>query len=406
MPVSDVLFVVSAALPDGPVDAPGPRKDFVALSRALQATVLDYTCVTRSREGQLVARVLGMPVAQAWLAFRRRRAYRAVLTDGEHIGLPLALLFKIARCAMPHVTIGHRIVTRQKRPFFRWLKVHSHISRIALHSSVQHRMAIEDLGLPVEKLALTPYQVDTDFWRPQPVAEEAMICSAGLEHRDYPTLFQAVAGLEVRVEVAAASYWSHQRNTAAGATPPPNVNVGAYDYHALRDLYARASLVVVPLFDVDFQAGITTILEAMAMGKAVIVTRTRGQTDAVEDGSTAAHVTSSPPLPDRSPSDESRPDGSGGDESLLRRVAAAEGVTLEPNGLYVPPGDAAALRQAITHLLEHPEERAALGAAGRRAVEQLVTVDKYTERMTRLLVQAGEEQAPGALRLATSSVAP
>jgi hypothetical protein len=39
---------------------------------------------------------------------------------------------------------------------------------------------------------------------------------------------------------------------------------------------ARSSVVVVPLFDVDFHAGITTILEAMAMGKAVIVTHSMG----------------------------------------------------------------------------------------------------------------------------------
>lgn len=384
-----VLFVVSAALPNGPLDLPGPRKDYVALARALNATILDYTSVARSPAARLLARVLGMPVGQAWLAFRQRRAFRAVLTDGEHIGLPLALLLKAARYPLPHVTIGHRIVTRQKGPFFRWLKLHSHISRIVLHSSLQHRMAIDTLGIPVDKLALTPYQVDTDFWRPQPVAEEPMICSVGLEHRDYPTLFQAVEGLDARVEVAAASYWSHQRNSAAGVTPPPNVKVGAYDYFALRDLYARAALVVVPLYDVDFQAGITTILEAMAMGKAVVVTRTRGQIDVVEDGGAAMREMPSPRQ----------------EESLLRRVAAAQGVTLEPNGLYVPPGDPAALRQAITYLLEHPEERATLGAAGRRAVEQLVTVDAYAERFSRLIEQACAEQATATLGMSTDPVA-
>jgi hypothetical protein len=35
----------------------------------------------------------------------------------------------------------------------------------------------------------------------------------------------------------------------------------------------------VPLLDVPFQAGVTTILEAMAMEKTVICSRTLGQTD-------------------------------------------------------------------------------------------------------------------------------
>jgi glycosyltransferase involved in cell wall biosynthesis len=369
---SNILFVVSAALPDGPVDPPGPRKDYVAIARALDVTVLDYTAVERSPAARRLARWAGMPVAQAWLAFRQRRRFRAVLTDGEHIGLPLALMLKAARDRIPHVTIGHRLANGPKRPLFRWLRAHSHIDRIVLHSSVQHRLAISELGIPPERLALLPYQVDTEFWRPTPVAEERLICSVGLEHRDYPTLFRAVDGMDVQVAVAAASYWSHQRNTAADAPPPPNVTVGAYNYHDLRDLYARAALVVVPLFDVDFQAGITTILEAMAMGKAVVVTHTRGQVDVVED---RRAVTRGTPPRRR-------------DESLLRSVAAAAGVTLEPNGLYVPPGDSVALRRAIAYLLDHPEERARLGAAGRRAVERLVTVERFAQGIARLVEDA------------------
>ena len=57
-----------------------------------------------------------------------------------------------------------------------------------------------------------------------------------------------------------------------------------YEYRELRDLYAQSAFVVVPLYENDFQAGVTTMLEAMAMGKAVIATRTTGQTDVIIDG--------------------------------------------------------------------------------------------------------------------------
>ena len=65
---------------------------------------------------------------------------------------------------------------------------------------------------------------------------------------------------------------------------PPNVFVRRYEYHELRDLYARSSVVAVPLYENDFQAGITTLLEAMAMGKPVIVTHTSGQAEVITDG--------------------------------------------------------------------------------------------------------------------------
>lgn len=376
--MSDVLLVVSATVPP-PVDRPrGPRKDYVELARALDATVIDRAAVARAWDARLIGRVGGTALAQAWLAFRQRSQHRVILTDGEHIGIPLAALLKLAGARVPHVTIGHRLSSRYKRPLLRWLKLHTHLSRIALHSQRQHQIAVEALGIAPQRLALVPYQVDADFWRPLDAAEERLVVSAGLEHRDYPTLFRAAQGLDAHVVIGAASYWSHQRNTARDAACPPNVQIGSFDYFALRDLYARAAVVVVPLADVDFQAGVTTVLEAMAMGKAVVVTHSQGQVDMVEDR--RAVTRGQPPRP--------RP------TSLLRLLAAEEHATVEPNGFYVPPGDPDALRAAITYLLDHPAERAQLGAAGRRAVEQLLTTDHFVQRLGALVDAARSASTP------------
>ncbi len=345
----------------------------------LHASVIDYSAVRAAWLPRLIARVVGMPVAQAWLAFHRRRAFDAVLTDGEHIGIPLALLLKLFNYRMAHVTVGHRITAPKKRPFFRWLKAHSHISRIALHAKRQHELGIHELGIEPSKLALVPYQVDTEFWRPQPVAEERMVCSAGLEFRDYPTLVAAVEGSDIRVVIGAASHWSKRRNTAAGEQPS-NVTVDRFDYFGLRDLYARSSIVVVPLDETDFQAGITTVLEAMSMAKPVVVTHTQGQTDVVLDRRTFT----------RGMTPRARP------SSFLSTLAEAAAVTLEPSGFYVPPGDHEALRRAIAYLLEHPEERKCLGAAGRRAVERLTRVDQYAARLQELIGAAVQESQVGA----------
>jgi glycosyltransferase involved in cell wall biosynthesis len=370
-----VLFVVTADL-DAPRPAGGPRKDYIALAEALRADILDRTAARGPAFTRLIGRWCGVAIAQAVLAFARRKQYDAVLTDGEHIGIPLGLLLKLARYRLPHVTIGHRIAASKKRPFFRWLGVQTHISRIALHSQRQHELAVQRLGLDDEKLALLPYQADTTFWQPQPeVKEERLICSAGLEFRDYPTLVEAVDGLDVRLVIGAASHWSKRRNTAAETGTPANVEVDRFDYFALRKLYARAAIVVVPLDDVDFQAGVTTILEAMAMAKPVIVTHSLGQTDVVEDRRTitrGAH-------PRRRP------------ESLMHRVAESAGLQIQPNGFYVPPNDPAALRRAIEYLLDRPDERARLGAAGRSTVERLATLENYVARLSALVDEAIQE---------------
>ena len=385
--MSRVLFVVTA---DVPSVAPtsGPRRDYLALANGLGADILDRPAARRHWAGGLLAKACGIAAAQAVVAFLKRGKYDAILTDGEHIGIPLALLLKLVGSRTPHVTIGHRITASKKRGFFRWLKVQSNISRIALHSQRQYELGIDELGLTEDKLALIPYQADTQFWKPQPeIAEERLICSAGLEFRDYPTLVEAVEGLDVKVVIGAASHWSKRRNTAEATEQPKNVEVDKFDYIALRQLYARAAVVVVPLEDVDFQAGVTTILEAMSMGKPVIVTHTAGQTDVVEDRRSLT----------RGAQPRQRPAG------LMKRVAESAGVQIQPTGFYVPPSDPGALRRAIEYLLDRPDERARLGAAGRQTVERLASLEMYVARLRDLVNDSIAERSPHGARAAAPS---
>ena len=173
-------------------------------------------------------------------------------------------------------------------------------------------------------------------------------------------------GLPVRVVIAAGSRWSRHSNTATGELPA-NVAVTALDYRPLRDLYARARFVVVPLREVDNQAGITLILEAMAMAKAVIVTATRGQRDVICGRlCTAAGLTA---------------ERFGGPRAFGVTGPLAEAET----GLYVPPGDAVALRRAIQYLADHPEEATRMGAAGRRLLEEQMSLGRYVRRIVALL---------------------
>lgn len=353
----------------------GPRRDYAVLAQLLDATIVDRTAVSSSIVARALLRTAGLPPALAWLAFRRRADHAVIVTDGEHIGIPLALLLRLARARVKHVTIGHRLSSPKKRIFFRLFGAHKAMSTILLHSTHQHHAAVRDLGIPAQRLALVPYQVDTMYWSPLDRPEEPLIVAAGLEHRDYATLFRAVDGLPVRVVVGAASLWSRQK--LALSAPPANVELGAFDYTALRELYARAALVVVPLADVDNQAGVTTILEAMAMGKAVVVTQSIGQTDVIEDRRTPSRGLPRP-----------RP------VSLTRTIAAQAGIAAEATGFYVPPRDAEALRKTIVYLIDHPTERAQLGRAARRTAEQLFSVELFAERVAELV--RGPAAAPPA----------
>ena len=358
--MSSTLLIVSA---DAAADAAraergeAPRRDYLELASRLEADVLDFGSISRDRVGSRLSRVLGRGVAQALLGWRRSRGYQTVFSDGEHFGLLLGMLLRARRNRPRHVLLAHHLTPKKKHPFARLAR--PAIDALIVHADLQRRLAVEKLSFAPERVYHLPYQADQDFWRPegrQPGS--ALICSAGLECRDYATVIDAIEGLPVSFYIGAASHWSSKRNLLEGRPLPDQVHVDTYDYLALRDLYARSRFVVVPLFDVDFQAGITLILEAMAMAKGVVVTRTQGQRDVVVgpvwEGGNVSWPADGPP-PEQS------------------------------SGVYVAPGDVDAWRGAIRFLLEHPDVAARLGANGRLAVEQHYTVEQFAERLAELI---------------------
>ena len=196
--------------------------------------------------------------------------------------------------------------------------------------------------------------VDLDFWQPGTgEAEDNLICAVGTEARDYPLLVEAVRGLDVRAEIAVGTMVKSPGDGGDGGLPrtmagvarsevPPNVFMREHlSPVELRELYRRARVVVVPLRDVDYDAGVTAITEAMAMGKPVIVTQTRGQVDIVSSGR---------------------------------------------EGRLVPPGDAQALRAAIVELLGDSGACAEMGRAGRELAERRHSLDDYADDFAALVL--------------------
>ena len=316
-----------------------PQMDYFALQQALNADLLDYAALEAEASPAIVrlARRAGRDAALAALGYTKRHGYDVIYSNGENVSIPLAAMLRSTTRRPLHILIGHRVSPRKKRPFLRALQ--SRMDAVFLYASTQRDYALRELNMPANKLHLIPFHADHRFYRPLPPSPDAppdLICSAGLEWRDYPTLLEGVRDLPVTVRLAAASPWSKHRNETEKRELPPNVTAQRYEYHALRQLYADSKFVVVPLYENDFQAGITTILEGMAMGKAIITTHTTGQIDTIRDG---------------------------------------------VNGLYVPPGDAAGWRKAITRLLENPDEAERLGAQARHDIESGITLDHWVERI-------------------------
>lgn len=97
----------------------------------------------------------------------------------------------------------------------------------------------------------------------------------------------------------------------------------------------RAEVVALPLLPSERSTGQVVLLEAMALGKAVVTTRMTGTVDYVQDGVT---------------------------------------------GVFTEAGDAPGLAAALRRLLANPEERNRLGRAALAFVEAELSPDRHAER--------------------------
>jgi glycosyltransferase involved in cell wall biosynthesis len=252
----------------------------------------------------------------------------------------LAGVLKFNRAKFPHVALMYWMSRPAVAVPLSFL--HSHIDRIVTWSSVQREFAIKKLGIPAAKIVFVGHPVDQLFWMPRE-RENDIICSVGSEMRDYATLVEALRGLEIHCHIATAGIRiigkvfsrkiqpsEHLKNLST------NIVVQPLSLPDLRDLYSRSRFVVVPLLPSNTDNGVNTILEAMSMGKAVICSKTEGQIDVIQEGNT---------------------------------------------GIYVPPGDVKALRNAIEYLWNNPSVAETMGRNGRAHIEQHHTLDAFVNKV-------------------------
>lgn len=193
-----------------------------------------------------------------------------------------------------------------------------------------------------DRLHLVQFGVDTGFWTVKESAQTKnyILAIGNDDGRDYETLLSAIGSHTLRL---------HTARPLPGELPP-NVAHTKGDWagralsdEQLRDLYRGSRFVVTPLHDSAQPQGQSVTLQAMACGKAVILSRTRGLWS----------------------------------RELMQHLH---------NCYLVPPGDVAALRAAIDHLDRDEELRASLGQAARRSVEQHFSSDMMAEGIGKVLL--------------------
>lgn len=261
------------------------------------------------------------------LAFHAKKIsgqYDIIWADSEKVGIPLALL----DIKKPIITVCHHMASPKKRWFIKFLGITQKWDGAGYLAQAERDFLIKYYKIPANRLLkIVNLEIDINKFQPAPFVTEGPIISLGVAKRDYHTLIASIKQLpQYATEIYISSrFYDTYKGNLRESIPDWIHFHERVSYQELINKYKRARFVVLPLKDTTlFSAGSSVVLEAGALGKAVIATKTQGMTDFVIDGVT---------------------------------------------GLLVPPHDVEAMRDAIYTLWNNPELAYEMGLEARKYIE-------------------------------------
>ena len=319
-----------------------PRTDYVELSKIINSDILDYTYYssydnTIFRSIENLAR---LDIKLAFAGLKKASSYDKVLLMSERAAIPYLMFQGLYKNLPPAVFISMHSSKKQAEVFKRF-SLGAKLQTVISFSPAQRDFLVNDMNISEEKICYIPYVIDEKFFKPQQNKTEDFILSVGgIPGRDYPTLIRAVDNTNIKTVIISGGRL-YGRKTSDGLTSlPANIEVlSGFDAAQMREFYSKAKAVVIPLETKrDDAAGSSVLLEAMAMAKTTIISRSDGILPYLNDES--AYIT-------------------------------------------VTPENPGELKKAIENAYQNPDEKIGLNA--RKIIEEKLSLEIYADSLARAI---------------------
>ena len=279
-------------------------------------------------------------------SLRRANAADVIFSTVDTLGIPLILLKRVGLVRRPlvYVSIGlpERLVQLRNRPMRRLYRSALRGASAVVAYSEHEAAALRDwLGPGGPEVVFVPFGVDVDAFRPVEAADQDFdVLSVGVDPRRDFELLLAIA--ERNPELIFRIVAGADRARSLGRLPDNVTLETDIPLEQVRLRLAASRCVALPVRDNSYSGATTTLLQAMAMGKPVIVSRT---------------------------------------------VAIAEGYELEDrdNCRLVEPGDEQAFERAVLETLTGAAAARALGSRARQTVERSFSWERFTGALWEVL---------------------
>ncbi|HEY1317938.1 MAG TPA: glycosyltransferase [Gaiella sp.] len=273
-----------------------------------------------------------------------------VLSTVDTVGIPLMLLARarVVRPPFVYVAIGlpERLAqlrsARMQGLYARALGGASAVVAYSEHETDVLRRWTRERGVDA-RVEFVPFGVDVEAFRPTGAPHDVDVVSIGADpHRDFELLL-TVARASPETSFLAVTTADRARSLVGR---PENVAVETdLPFEEMRRRLERARVVALPVHENSYSGATTVLLQAMALARPVVVTRTAA-------------------------------------------IATGYGLEDGANVRLVAPGDAASFGNAIRDVLRDDARAAALGARARATAESELAWERYVDRLVGLLASA------------------
>lgn len=275
-----------------------PRTDYVELSKKLDCEILDYAIydkpglVSRYRKYEKKCR---LDFHLAMRGYKKAKNFDVVLLMSEQIAIPYMMIQKIFGKRAATVFISAQSSAKQAL-FVRSLRLLNELDIAITFTNAQRDFLTNEMLIPKDRVRCVLYAVDQNFYIPG--KSEDYILTSGISGRDFNTFFRAVENLPVKVKFASGGRLYCPRQYTQFQAIPNNIEIlSRTDNAGMRELYQKATLVVVPLHrSRQDAAGCSVALEAMCCGCPVIASNTEGMQDYITNGITGILVKPNDPI--------------------------------------------------------------------------------------------------------------
>ena len=212
-----------------------------------------------------------------------REGAALLISHDARITFRCAQLARMQRFRVPHVAWGFNFTTLPRGRHRRLMATaFKRVDRFITYSSMERTVYADYFGIDPARIDVVLWGVRPPLVDPadSPLETGDYLCALGGNARDYRTLFAAMARVPEIPLVAVL-----RPENIAGLTVPPNVRLHFnIPRGSAGNILAFSRFMVLPLAGSDIPCGHVTLVAAMYLKKAMIITNSMGVSDYIEDG--------------------------------------------------------------------------------------------------------------------------